>query len=139
MTSRLERPSDLVSLIDKCRCSAPGSGADPLANVTLADSRSGRDKSVESFSWSLPLQGLAWALVEQGGDGVEVFLGVDRQVGALGQELTDEAVPVLVAPALPGRMGVAEVDRDAGGNLEDGVRGHLDPLIPGEELGQVVG
>jgi hypothetical protein len=65
---------------------------------------SGRDKSVESFRWSLPCKGLAWTLVEQGGDGVKVFLGVDRQVGALGQELTDEAVPVLVAPALPRRI-----------------------------------
>jgi len=35
-----------------------------------ADSSGGRDKSVESFRWSLPCKGLAWTLVEQGGDGV---------------------------------------------------------------------
>ncbi len=50
----------------------------PPGNPLGADSSSGRDKSVESFRWSLPCEGLAWTLVEQGGDGVEVLLGVDR-------------------------------------------------------------
>ena len=51
---------------------------DPRSIRVAADSSSGRDKSVESFRWSLPCEGLAWTLVEQGGDGVEVLLGVDR-------------------------------------------------------------
>ena len=75
-----------------------------------ADSGGGRDELVESFGWSIPSEGLAGASVEQCGDVVEVVLGVDGQVGAFGEELADEAVPVLVGAALPGRVRVAEVD-----------------------------
>ena len=131
--------------IRNCRGCAPwdtpptqARGLEPSEIAQEADSSSGRDKSVESFRWSLPCEGLARTLVEQGGDGVKVLLGIGRQVGALRQELMDEAVPVLVAPALSQRIGVAEVDRDAGGDLERGVRRHLYPLIPGEGLGQLV-
>lgn len=38
----------------------------------------GRDKSFESFGWSLPPKGQAWAFVEEPGDVVELVLGVDR-------------------------------------------------------------
>jgi len=67
-----------------------------------ANSSGGRDKLVESLRRSIPFEGLAWAPIEQGGDGVEVSLRVDRQVRALGEELADEAVPVLVGAPLPG-------------------------------------
>ena len=67
-----------------------------------ADSGGGRDKLVESFGWSIPSEGLAGASVEEDGDVVEFFLGVDGEVGAFGEELADEAVPVLVGAALPG-------------------------------------
>jgi hypothetical protein len=65
------------------------------------DSGGGRNELVEPFGWSLPFEGLAWAFVEEGGDVVEVVLGVHGQVGAFGEELAYEAVPVLVAAALP--------------------------------------
>ena len=67
-----------------------------------ADSSDERDELVESFRWSIPLEGLARPLVEECRDGVEVLLGVNRKVGALGEELADEAVPVLVGAPLPG-------------------------------------
>ncbi len=45
-------------------------------------------------------------------DGAQVLGAVDVQVGALGEVLTQQAVGVLVRSALPGRMRVAEVDRN---------------------------
>jgi len=36
-------------------------------------------------------------------------------------------------------VGVAEVDRDAGGDGEVGVAGHLDALVPGDGAGQLGG
>src|ERR1700675_2819885 len=50
------------------------------------------------------------AIVEQARDMVEIVLGMDAQVGSFRQVLADEAVGVLVAAALPGAVGVREVD-----------------------------
>src|SRR5215207_8302138 len=44
---------------------------------------------------------------------------------------------VLVAAALPGRVRVAEVDRDPGVDLELDVLGHLRALVPGQGLAQL--
>ena len=55
----------------------------------------------------------------------------EAEVGALGQVLAQEPVGVLVAAALPGRVRVAEVDRDAGRSGESDVLGHLRALVPG--------
>ena len=41
---------------------------------------------------------------------------MDGQVGALGKVLAEQSVGVLVRAALPWRVGVAEVDRDSGGD-----------------------
>ena len=60
---------------------------------------------------SMPLPGPG---VEAQGDLVEFVLTVDRQVRALGQVLTQQAVGVLVAAALPGAVRVGEVDRHTG-------------------------
>ena len=55
-----------------------------------------------------PLRGLvepesfAWPVVELVRDRVELLLGVDAQVGALGEVLAQQPVGVLVGPALPG-------------------------------------
>src|SRR5207244_3232030 len=49
-----------------------------------------------------------------------------------------EPIGVLVRPALPGTVRVAEVDRDAGGHGESGVTAHLLALIPGDALKQFV-
>ena len=43
---------------------------------------------------------------------------MDRQVALLGQVLAKETVGVLVGAALPGALGVAEVDLDAGVHAE---------------------
>src|SRR3954447_13450332 len=81
----------------------PPPSANPWWSVSVPlISRVGRDESLESLGWSLPLESHAWSFVEQCGDVVELALGVDGQIGAFGEELADKAVPVLVAAALPG-------------------------------------
>src|SRR4029079_1350044 len=111
----------------------------PIWSPTFsAESGGARDELVESFGWSIPSEGLAGAPVEQGGEVIEFGLAVNGQVGAFGQELADHAVPVLVAAALPWRVGVSEVDLHAGGDAERGVAGEFFALIPGQwphELG----
>jgi len=43
------------------------------------------------------------------GDDVEVVMRVDRQVGVLGQVLVQQPVGVLTGAALPGALGVPEI------------------------------
>jgi hypothetical protein len=80
-----------------------------------------RDELSESFDRCLPLQGFAGSVVELGGDGVEVGLGVDREVGSFGEELADQPVPVLVAASLPRRVRVTEIHWDPGSDGEQQV------------------
>ena len=47
--------------------------------------------------------------VEAVGDGIEIFLAVDAQIGALGQVLAQETIGVLAGAALPWAVWVAEV------------------------------
>lgn len=55
---------------------------------------------------------LAGRVVDFIGNGIQAFLVVDRQVGALGEVLTDpRAVHVLVGATLPGAVLVTEVHR----------------------------
>src|SRR5687767_4515289 len=108
-------------------------------SFTGADSGGGRDELVESFGGSIPSEGLARAAVEEVGDLVEVVLAVDGEVGAFGQELADQAVPVLVGSSLPGGVRVAEVDRAAGGDAEGVVGGEFPALVPGQGSGQLGG
>ena len=73
---------------------------DPLKQWKAVSS-GGRDELVESFGWSIPLEGHAWPPIEQTGEAVEVVLAVNREIGAFREELAHEPVPVLVAAALP--------------------------------------
>ncbi len=52
------------------------------------------------------------------GNVIQVGLGEQREVGALGEVLARQAVCVLIGAALPGALGVAEVDLDAGIDAE---------------------
>ena len=72
---------------------------------------------VEGLGWGLPSEDLPGACVDRCFDRSELLGVPARQVGALGEVLAQEAVGVLVGAALPGAMRVAEVDRDAGGDL----------------------
>ena len=69
---------------------------------SLGFSWSLQQQLVEPLGWSLPVEGFAGSEVELVGDEVDVFAGVDGQVGAFGEVLAEQPVGVLVAAALPG-------------------------------------
>ncbi len=73
-------------------------------------------------------------LVETLGDRIKLFLAVEGQVRPLWEVLAEEAVGVLAGPPLPGAMGVAEIDRDAGLGGHFGMARHLLPLVVGQGL-----
>ena len=84
---------------------------------------------LRSLRWVAPVERLPRSPVEFRGDGVEVGLGVDGQVGALGDVLADQPVGVLVAAPLPRAVRVAEVHRDPGRDGELRVRGEFLGLV----------
>ena len=86
----------------------------------------------EPSSRGLVLEGLSRPGVEPRGDGVEVDLGEDREIGLLGEVLAKHAVGVLVAAPLPGTPRVTEVHGDVGGHGETLVLGELHAPVPGE-------
>src|SRR5262249_18591914 len=103
-----------------------------MAKIRLLSSGGCNEEVVEGFGGGGVAGGAAGAGVELVGDGVEFCLGVGGQVGAFGQVVADQAVGVLVGAALPGGVGVGEVDRDAGGDGEGGVAGHFLAAVPGQ-------
>ena len=69
-------------------------------------------------------------------DGVQLALGVARQIRALGQVLAQQAIHILVGAALPGavRIGKEDLDRESLGQLL--VFSHLFPSVVGQGLPQ---
>src|SRR5215217_157277 len=114
-----------------------------LAGVvsTIAGFASGcRDEVlVEDFGRGPPSQRLSRPTVERVGDGGEILGAVSREVGAFGEVLPEQPVGVLVGAALPRALRVAEVDLQAGLDLQAGVLGQLGALIPGQRAPQVRG
>ena len=70
------------------------------------------------------------------GDGVEFMLAEDAEVVVFGQVLPEQPVGVFAGTALPGAVGVAEVDLHAGAGCQLGVAHHLLALVVGEALAQ---
>ncbi len=104
-----------------------------------AVSRGVRKKLGELLRWFHESKGGAGSVVEACGDAGEVPGAQDRQVGALRHVLAQEAVRVLVRTALPGTVGVTEVDLDTGVDGEIDVAVHLLALVPGDGPEQLLG
>jgi threonine/homoserine efflux transporter RhtA len=81
-----------------------------------------------------PAEGLSWSAVECGCDGLGAVL---RQVCAFREILAEKTIGVLVGSALPGAMGVAELDRQSGVDAQLGMLGHLGALVPGQRAAQL--
>ncbi len=62
-----------------------------------------RRPKVETFSW---------ARIESMGNGIQLTVGIARQIRAFGQVLTQQPIRILVGAALPGRMGIRKEDAD---------------------------
>ena len=58
----------------------------------------------EELARGLPTQRLAWFGVVMEGDGIELLLGVDTQIRALGQHPAQQAIGVLVDPPCSGKF-----------------------------------
>src|SRR5258707_14158174 len=102
---------------------AQAGGVKHQMKPTWARSTGVRNELGELFGWFHVSEGFAGSVVEAAGDYGQFFGGVDRQVGAFGHVLAEQAISVLVRAALPGLVRVTEVDRDAGGDGEPGVEG----------------
>src|SRR6202012_5043023 len=86
----------------------------------------------EEFSWGLVAEGYTDTSIEQQSDLIELILGEAAQVLASGEELPEQAIDVFVDAALPGGMGMSEVDIDARLLFEPAMLCHLSPLVIGE-------
>lgn len=88
---------------------------------------------------ALPVQTLAWTVVELRGDCFQRIDGVDAQVAVFRQILPEQRVHVLVGSPLPWFTGVGEV----GSIVEEGrdlvVAGHFRTLVPGQRAPQMLG
>ena len=72
----------------------------------------------QSIDWGFEAQGLSRALIEPQGDRVEVGLGEAREIGSSREVLSQQAVGVFVAAALPGIAWIAEVNLHVGGTVK---------------------
>src|SRR2546430_13500830 len=99
------------------------------AHSREAASTGRRNSTAEHLAWFHPSQGLSRARVELSCDSGEIRLSVDAQVGVLWKVLTEQAIGVLVAAALPGAVRVAE-DVNFGIDRKPHVLGHLFALVP---------
>ncbi len=110
--------------------------AEPTTTIGIDETRA---RSVrETLGSGFPAQRFAWAGVEQPRDVGEVVRAVLTQVAALGQELAEQPVGVLVRPALPRAGRVAEVERHVGGEGEVAVARRLAALVPGQASAQLL-
>jgi hypothetical protein len=80
----------------------------------------------------LPAQRLSRASVQALGDGIELALTEVRELHPFREVLSEQAVRVLVAPALPRAAGIAEVDLHLGRQSEGRVLRQLGAAVPGE-------
>src|ERR1700677_4809507 len=91
----------------------------------------GRARGGEELRGALPVERLAWPVVDLCGDPHNVLDGVDAQVGALREVVAQQPVHVLVAAPLPWRVRVAEEHVGAGRDGDPLVLRELLALIPG--------
>src|SRR5437879_734088 len=97
-----------------------------------------RNTGAKSFCWGFKLQGLTWSFVELTSHFVQIGLRVHRQVGALWKVLSQQAIGVLVRPALPRALRITKIYVDFGRQRKATmIRKFLSP-IPGQGLIQLL-
>ena len=101
-------------------------------------SLNGSEHGVEGLGRRLPPERLARSAVEGRGHCREVVRAVRAQVGPLREVLAQQPVGVLVRPALPRAVRVAEVDLQARVDPQPRVLRHLRPLVPGQRAPQLL-
>src|ERR1700682_3480181 len=144
-------PALLSALFSTVRCIKSGPGATSQLRVirvhssvpvdvrlASAGSTGRRNTGVKSLCWGFKLQGLTWSFVELTSHFVQISLRVHRQVGALWKVLSQQAIGVLVRPALPRALRIAKIDVDfARQRKATMIRKFLSPA-PGQGLIQLL-
>src|SRR6266576_852305 len=103
-----------------------------------AGSTGRRNTGVKSLCWGFKLQGLTWSFIELTSHFVQIGLRVHRQVGALRKVLSQQAIGVLVRPALPRALRIAKIYVDFGCQRKATmIREFLSP-VPGQGLIQLL-
>src|SRR5258705_3983178 len=103
-----------------------------------AGSTGRRNTGVKSLCWGFKLQGLTWSFIELTSHFVQIGLRVTRQVGALRKVLSQQAIGILVRPALPRALRIAKIHVDFGRQRKATmIRKFLAP-VPGQGLIQLL-
>jgi len=103
-----------------------------------AGSTGRRNTGVKSLCRGLKLQGLTWSFVELTSHFVQIGLRVHRQVGALRKVLSQQAIGVLVRPALPRALRIAKIDVDVGRQRKATMSRQFLAPVPGQGLIQLL-
>src|SRR5258707_7369396 len=101
---------------------------------TPAGSTGRRNTGVKSLCWGFKLQGLTWSFIELTSHFVQIGLRVNRQVGALRKVLSQQAIGVLVRPALPRALRIAKINGDVCRQREASVVRKFLATVPGQRL-----
>src|SRR3954447_26874424 len=99
----------------------------------------GLEELVQSLGRCSPAERLSRPAVEGHRHGCKVLGAVRAEVSALREVLAQQPIGVLVRAALPGAVGIAEVDLKTSVDPQAGVLAHLRSLIPGQRLPQLLG
>ncbi len=94
---------------------------------------------MKNFGRRLAVEDDARAVVEPPFGFGDLALGDGFKIDALGEVFTDKSIDILDRAALPGAVGIAEVNGDLGGQGKGGVLGHFPTVVVGEGLAQVGG
>src|SRR5690554_1807058 len=92
------------------------------------------DFLTHDFFGCTPVECLSWSPIEQPSDVVEPSLAEGGQIRALGHELAQQAIGILVAAPLPGRVRIGEPDRQLQPLRQFLVPGHLAAPVVGQAL-----
>src|SRR6266481_148960 len=109
-----------------------------MSALPLAGSTGRRNTGVKSLCWGFKLQGLTWPFVELTSHFVQIGLRVHRQVGALRKVLSQQAIGVLVRPALPRALRITKIDVDFGRQRKPTMICKFLSPIPGQRLIQLL-
>src|ERR1700686_1717415 len=103
-----------------------------------AGSTGRRNTGVKSLCWGFKLQGLTWSFVLLTSHFVQIGLRVHRQGGALRKVLSQQAIGVLVRPALPRALRIAKIDVDVGRQRKSTMSRQFLAPVPGQGLIQLL-
>src|ERR1700704_4706249 len=93
-----------------------------------------RNTGFRSLCGVFKLQGLTWSFIELTSHFVQIGLRMHRQVGALWKVLSQQAIGVLVRPALPRALRITKIYVDFGRQRKATmIRKFLSP-VPGQGL-----